>query len=225
MKTVRDDLRKLNKSASQIARETGMLSQTVSAFLRGKGLTRKRFDQLCRYLGYDDARIDREYFADDDRSGQTVGHWLLLHPLIINSKIYYRCRCVCGKERNVQVIYLLHGKSLSCGCRRADRHSERQKLGKKNGIELMQQIHTDGLCATYDKTDANKNSQSGVRGVCPLGNKWRASITAAGKYYHLGTFENIDDAIAARKTAEDQLHGPLAEKVKTIKEAITGRKI
>ncbi len=47
-------------------------------------------------------------------------------------------------------------------------------------------------------------NQTGCRGVqwSARRKKWRASITANRKFIHLGVFENIDEAMKARKNAE-----------------------
>ena len=48
------------------------------------------------------------------------------------------------------------------------------------------------------------NNTSGVCGVgwSKASKKWRAQIRVRNKDYHLGAFENFDDAVAARKAAE-----------------------
>lgn len=49
-----------------------------------------------------------------------------------------------------------------------------------------------------------KNNKSGVNGVCWLRkiDKWQAQIRVNYKTIHLGTFENKEDAVTARKEAE-----------------------
>jgi hypothetical protein len=51
---------------------------------------------------------------------------------------------------------------------------------------------------------ANRNSKSGIKGVCfnKLAGKWRAYIMHNTQNIHLGTFVNIEDAIAARIAGE-----------------------
>lgn len=55
-------------------------------------------------------------------------------------------------------------------------------------------------------TRVYKNNKSGYKGVdfMPKLNKWRARIMIDGKEKHLGLFTNIDDAIKARKDAEER---------------------
>jgi len=57
-----------------------------------------------------------------------------------------------------------------------------------------------------DKKGANRNSKSGTKGVCfnKLAGKWRAYIMHNTQNIHLGTFANIEDAIAARIEAENK---------------------
>jgi hypothetical protein len=53
---------------------------------------------------------------------------------------------------------------------------------------------------------ANRNSKSGIKGVCfnKLSGKWRAYIMHNTQSIHLGTFVNIEDAIAARIAGENK---------------------
>ena len=57
---------------------------------------------------------------------------------------------------------------------------------------------------TYQENNRNRqlnaNSTSGVKGVCfdKKANKWKAHITIDGIQIHLGIYDNIEDAKAAR---------------------------
>ena len=57
-----------------------------------------------------------------------------------------------------------------------------------------------------------KTNTSGFKGVSwhKKGRKWRADICANRKLYHLGTFDNIEDAINAYRQASEKLHGEFA---------------
>lgn len=48
----------------------------------------------------------------------------------------------------------------------------------------------------------SKLNKSGVNGVTWKGNKWRAQIRADGRVIYLGSFDEKDEAAAARKLAE-----------------------
>lgn len=58
---------------------------------------------------------------------------------------------------------------------------------------------------------AQKNSISGIRGISweKDGNKWEARIRHHCKDHYLGRFDCVEDAIAARRDAEDRLWGPI----------------
>ena len=47
--------------------------------------------------------------------------------------------------------------------------------------------------------------------------KWRATLCYKGKDMHLGYFDTIDEAAAARKEAEEKYYAPILEKYKDIK--------
>ena len=55
-----------------------------------------------------------------------------------NRKYYYRCRCVCGKEKSIKKHLLLNGESRSCGCR-----------GKGKNDEKGQWRLTSGSCPLF----------------------------------------------------------------------------
>lgn len=60
---------------------------------------------------------------------------------------------------------------------------------------------SQGLDKLVEPLDESKN----IPGVCwsNTANKWRAYINLEGKQKHLGYFDDIEDAIQARKDAED----------------------
>lgn len=61
-------------------------------------------------------------------------------------------------------------------------------------------------------TKLPSTNTSGVLGVCWHGRhkKWNAKITVNDKRIHLGYFDDIEDAIAARKKAEEKYFGRFA---------------
>ena len=61
-------------------------------------------------------------------------------------------------------------------------------------------------------TTVSKRSKSGILGVYPDGKCWSAEITINRKKKYLGYFENIEDAIRARKEAELKYFGEFAPK-------------
>ena len=59
-----------------------------------------------------------------------------------------------------------------------------------------------------NRKGANRNSKSGVRGVCHLkSGKWSAYIKVNRIQKNLGTFDSLDDARGARQIASDKYFG------------------
>lgn len=56
-----------------------------------------------------------------------------------------------------------------------------------------------------------KSNTTGVKGVCPMpGSVWKAYISINSKQIKLGSFKTIEAAAAARRRAEEILHGEYA---------------
>lgn len=65
-----------------------------------------------------------------------------------------------------------------------------------------------------NRKSLNKNNRSGARGVSFAPNRsplkpWRVQITVDGKNIHLGQFGSKEDAISARRLAEQEHYGEL----------------
>ena len=101
----------------------------------------------------------------------------------------WECQCECGNVKNVSGSSLLKGYVKSCGCSRLNR--------KKN----------------------YPTNKSGTQGVCfkKKDQKWYAYITYKKKNYHLGYFENQEDAVEIRKTAEKMIGENFEDWYKVIK--------
>lgn len=113
--------------------------------------------------------------------------------------------------------------------------TSRQRNGKKEYLIFHRLVtdapdnmvvdHINGSSSTFDNrksnlrivtpyenmlnSDAPKNNKSGVKGVIYKwqAKKWLATIKYKKKHYHLGYFENFEDAVNARITAEKELFG------------------
>lgn len=117
---------------------------------------------------------------------------------------------------------LLYGHSRSCGCRRAENSSPGQQEGREKGQKIMNQIHQAGLSPAYLDRRTNRNSRSGHTGVCWRENmqKYYAYIMVNRKQISLGLYTELDDAIVARKAAEEKYFRPRQERVDAIKKGM-----
>ena len=137
-----------------------------------------------------------------------------------NSQIMYLCRCACGKERLVDANSLTRGKSRSCGCLRSDIVSDMDD-NRKLGREALIRMNVDGtiISSINEKRKVNKNSGTGVRGVCHFNGKYRAYISLRRNRQYLGIFDTLAAATTARKEAETRLYKPVIDKWKKEQEA------
>lgn len=155
----------------------------------------------------------------DIRIGTKFGYWTVIEPPDATRHDYVRCRCFCGKEKMIYVYNLLQGKSLSCGCKR----KEGDSLVLKDGRKLTAKVHRQHVAIKYAGfgREINRNNSTGVPGVSVFRNgQYRAYISIGKKQIHLGFFDKLDDAKAARKAAEQRYFADRQEKADEIKEQI-----
>ena len=140
-------------------------------------------------------------------TGQRFGRLTVIEAAEnIGSRTAWRCRCDCGGERVVKTVYLRAGKVKSCGCLCGTPETGAPH-GHPDGLRALHFV--DGTCVEMlRKRPVRRNNSCGVTGVDWKKDKqrWRASICFKGKRYYLGMYENFDDAVAARKEAEAQMH-------------------
>lgn len=76
-------------------------------------------------------------------SGTKIARWTVLSEIKLGRKRYYKCRCECGTERNVQASALENGRTKSCGCLRTDLVKARAEdlTGKRFGRLVV--LHKD----------------------------------------------------------------------------------
>lgn len=120
------------------------------------------------------------------------------------------CRCDCGEEIVVQGANLRNGLTKSCGCLKWEMNAADMPERKKKDI-------VDGTSLGKIQSKVNpKNNTSGHKGVSRHSklNKWVANISFQGERIYLGLFDELEDAIEARKKAEEIYFKPIIEKYK-----------
>lgn len=123
-----------------------------------------------------------------------------------NNTLLWKCKCSCGEITYVHGYSLLHGHYKSCGCKR----------NNKRDTGAREYIKRDSVAGTRKsalKAKLHKSNKSGHKGVRynEQRKKWTAHIGFQGKQITLGYFNNKEDAIAARKKAEEKYHKPILE--------------
>ena len=140
-----------------------------------------------------------------DLAGQRFGKLTVLAPADhIGSRTAWHCRCDCGQEIAATTLDLRRGRRTSCGC---DRPVVDPLPGGYGRASLT---YVDGTCLEIIRANTRRsNNTSGVPGVEWMKDKrkWRAAICFKGKRRYLGSFDSFDEAVKARKRAEEELFG------------------
>lgn len=132
-----------------------------------------------------------------DLTGQRYGKLTVIGPAEnMGDRTAWTCRCDCGAVTVVRTGHLRSGHVTSCGeC-------------SATGVAGL--TYVDGTCVEMIRANTiRRNNTSGVPGVDwrPSKGTWRASICFKGKRYYLGSYQVFEDAVRARKRAEEELHG------------------
>ena len=123
-----------------------------------------------------------------------------------NPGVVWECECRCGNTVFVSTRSLMSGNTTSCGCRNP---IVARNLAKKRAAADA----ADHTRLSFLNDTIFSNNQSGTRGVSlrkPSG-KWLASINFRRQRYYLGTYTKKEDAIRARRLAEELLWKPVLE--------------
>lgn len=118
------------------------------------------------------------------------------------------CRCrKCGNITKIPLPRLNASQAREC--------AECARKNLKTGHEISKSAAVEGtsILAIDGRRKKNKNNSSGYNGISKFSKsgKYRAYINFRRKQYNLGLFNNIDDAIAARKEAEEKIYGSFLE--------------
>lgn len=129
-----------------------------------------------------------------EKTKETVQHGSTKSPL-------WKCQCDCGNIVLVRLDSLTSGNIKSCGCQ--ERHGKIQKMREAAGY-----VEGTQLSRIRNVSPTSTNS-SGIVGVYAdkRSGKWDARLTFQGKQHHLGRYDTLAEAAAARKKAEQEWFG------------------
>lgn len=151
-----------------------------------------------------------------DLTGQRFGKLVAIERAAnVSGRVAWKCQCDCGNERIIISKTLLNGNSKSCGCLRSENaYSQGLKNLMKGHSWIRDNDMYQGTRPSTLKPHVGKRNKSGVVGVSwdNSRNKWIAQISLANNHRHLGRFTNKQDAINARKAAEEKYFKPILEK-------------
>ena len=143
-----------------------------------------------------------------DLAGKTFGQLTAIRSTgkIAHNSAVWLWHCTCGNEIEAEAEYVMYGGRKSCGC-----------AAKRTQIEHCKMMHeADPVIAGTKLSKLHQTkatSNTGVLGVTYhiRVKKYAARIQFQGKRYRLGYYEKLSDAAAARKAAEEKLHGDFIE--------------
>lgn len=154
-----------------------------------------------------------------DLTGHRFGMLVVLHrdP---EQHGFWVCQCDCGRKTSVRGTSLTKQKKAtqSCGCiqREAAVKQGIQSIGKnaEKQITINKAMKTN-IQVIKTKTPP-KNNKSGMKGIWwdESRQMWQAYIQLHGKRKHLGRYVKKEDAIAARREAEELYFEPLLREAK-----------
>ena len=122
----------------------------------------------------------------------------------------WECRCECGAIC-YKATDTLTNPDLSM-CNECVGKYAGEKMREKAGFVDGTQISK----ITSTSTKLNATNTSGCRGVYFDKNtgKWRARLKFKGKLMNFGSYINFEDAVKARKAAEQEYYGEFLEQIK-----------
>lgn len=159
-----------------------------------------------------------------DLTGQRFGRLVVVSESAErrSSEVMWECKCDCGHVKNVRGLSLRKGITKSCGCLSKEKSKDNDTTVAN---ELTRkEFYKEGTAIHLLEQRLSKANKSGYKGVNwdKRSMKWRAQIMLKGKNHHLGLFNNKQDAINARKEAEEKYFKPILEKHSAREEEANG---
>lgn len=169
-------------------------------WIRSDSLTKKNFTASCGCLS------KNTQFKAKDITNNKYGKLTAIEPVDSKNKksITWKCICECGNMYFAELENLTSGKVKSCGCLVAETNII--NVNKAFKANADKNIKDNTNIALISRETPIKSNTSGVTGVRwdKSRNKWVASIIFKKKTYYLGRYKNKEDAIKARKEAEEK---------------------
>lgn len=129
--------------------------------------------------------------------------------------ILWKCKCFCGNTFLAEASRIKNGEISSCGCKRKVFREDNFNKAKNK----LKESFKDGTCLSLIANNkVRKNNKSGYNGISIRHNKHSTSyivrICVQGKNIRIGTYRDIEEAIKARKEAEEKYFKPILDKYK-----------
>ena len=160
--------------------------------------------QSCGCKTNIDAKIAYEQSIVGSRFGRLV---VIEKDHVAKKTSFWKCKCDCGNTTVVNTSSLKTGNTTSCGCR----NIEIQQNAVYRNIRTLDHEGTNLAILTMKRS---KRNTSGVKGVSwnKTSKQWIAQLRFRGENVLHKSFKSKQDAISARKEAEEKFVKPFLEK-------------
>ena len=108
-------------------------------------------------------------------------------------------KCDCGNEKELVFTQVLNNQVKSCGCKQGNLNSEQRNKQSNSLIKFY-------------SNNTMKNNKTSHTGISIVNNKYRVRIQVNKKPIHIGYFDTLEDAIKARKIAEEKYFKQILDK-------------
>lgn len=159
-----------------------------------------------------------------DLSGRRFGRLTVIKRAESNHKeVYWVCQCDCGNRKTVRGSLLTtknkKRRVRSCTCLLKERASARQGILTEKATEANKpflEFEKGTNIRIISSKKLPKNNKSGVKGVYfdSSRGQWIASLKFKRKVVFRERFRKFDDAVKARKKAEEKYFKPIIENAK-----------
>lgn len=104
-----------------------------------------------------------------DKTGQTFGYWTVLAFAGRDGRnaTVWKCKCVCGMEKNVVIGSLTSGKSKSCGCKQYEITASKNTKHGMAGTPTYKSWH-----AMIQRVEGKGGHESYVKRKIDVCNEW-----------------------------------------------------
>lgn len=139
----------------------------------------------------------------DDYVGKRFNHLTLIknsNKLDKHNSKLALFQCDCGNIKELVFTQVLSGEVTSCTCK---------NKGKNSNLAL-ESVRDKKIEFYQNKTQ--KNNKTGYTGISYINGKYRVRIQINHKSKHIGYFNDLQDAIKARKSAEEKYFKPILDK-------------
>lgn len=164
------------------------------------------------------ANIAKTRYKKTDKKfiGKTFGELTVIERVNDKGRARYKCKCSCGKEVEVIGSNLERGYQVSCGDYRIHRTQEHFDKFMSEGRKKLDDKLVEDTNLYILNSGLSKRNTSGCRGVYLVKKTghYKATINFQKQCIYLGTFKTFDEAVEARKAAEEKYYKPILEKYK-----------